>query len=243
MGARLKFVLLQARRAADPEREAERLLFADRLGIDPDQVVGHNLVESVPRASFLNTHDAILMGGSGDYYVSSGSFPEQERVFDVLRAVVDGPRPIFGSCFGFQMLTAALGGEVIHDPERMELGTYTIELTDAGQADEVFRVMPPSFPAQLGRKDRATRLPDGATHLAGSELCPLQAFRYRDRPIWATQFHPELDAATNLRRYMVYVENYEGHLSVAERSEVASRFRESSATTALLPRFLEIVFG
>lgn len=243
MAAQPKFVLLQARHAEDPEREAERRLFAERLGAGEDRVRGHNLVESVPELSFLHSHDAILVGGSGDFYVSDGRFPRQERLFDVLREVVDGPTPIFGSCFGFQMLTAALGGEVIHDPDQMELGTYTVELTEEGRADELFSVLPASFPAQLGRKDRALRLPEGATHLAGSELCPLQAFRYRDRPVWATQFHPELDAATNLRRFRVYVENYEGYLEEAERVEIGSRFHESTATVALLPRFLELIFG
>lgn len=243
MAAEPRFVLLQARRAEDPEREAERRLFAQRLGIDEDRVIGHNLVEGVPDLAFLHSHDAILVGGSGDFYVSDGRFPEQAQLFDVLREVVDGPTPIFGSCFGFQMLTAALGGEVIHDPSQMELGTYTVELTREGLRDELFSALPISFPAQLGRKDRALRLPEGATHLASSERCPFQAFRYGDRPVWATQFHPELDAATNLRRFRVYVESYEGYLEEAERVEIESRFHESPATAVLLPRFLDLIVG
>jgi len=239
--ATAKFLLLQARRPDDPEREAERRLFAQRLGTQEDQVSGHNLVESVPTLPYLHSHDAIFIGGSGDYYISDDSFPGQDRLFDVLRRLVDGPTPIFGSCFGFQMLTAALGGEVIHDPDQMELGTFPVELTAAGRADELFGVLPARFNAQLGRKDRARRLPDGAVHLAGSELCPLQALRYGDRPVWATQFHPELDAATNLRRFRVYVEGYAGYLDEAERVEIESRFSESSATEALLPRFVELI--
>jgi GMP synthase (glutamine-hydrolysing) len=235
-----KVLLLQARRPDDPEREAERLLFARQLEISEEQVASHNLIDGVPGTELMRAYDAILIGGSGDYYVSDGTFPEQDRVFDVLREAVEGPVPIFGSCFGFHLMTAALGGEIIHDPARIELGTYELELTDEGRRDELFGILPDGFLAQLGRKDRARRLPGGVDNLARSERCPLQGFRYGRRPVWATQFHPELDAKTNQRRYLVYVENYEGYLDEAERTEVMSRFRESPATAGLLPRFLEL---
>lgn len=243
MAPKPRVVLLQARREDDPERQAERLLFARRLDLPAEHVLGHNLVERVPDRRTLRDCDAILIGGSGDFYVSDGRFPRLERVFDALREAVEGPVPIFASCFGFHLMTAALGGEIIHDPAHIELGTYELELTEEGKKDELFGVLPDGFMAQLGRKDRARRLPEGATNLARSERCPLQGFRYRDRMIWATQFHPELDGGTNRRRYEVYLEGYEGCLSPAERTEVISRFRESPATAGMLPRFLELVLG
>jgi GMP synthase (glutamine-hydrolysing) len=241
MAALPKLVLLQARKAEDPELEGERRVFAHRLGVPDERVSSHNMVESVPDLRELRAHDAILVGGSGDYYVSNGQFPDQERLLEVLADAADGSTPIFASCFGFHLLTAALGGEIVHDPARIELGTYRVELTEAGREDELFGTLPPSFLAQLGRKDRATRLPPGAAHLARSERCPMQAFRLGDRPIWATQFHPELDAKTNRRRYMVYLESYESYLDEEARVNVASRFRESPATEELLRRFLSIV--
>ncbi len=241
MAALPRLLLLQARRAEDPELEAERLVFARRLGVPDEGVSSHNMVESVPDLGALRSHDAILIGGSGDYYVSNGQFPAQDRLLGVLAEAADGSTPIFASCFGFHLLTAALGGKVVHDPARIELGTYRVELTEAGRSDELFGTLPPSFLAQLGRKDRATRLPGGAAHLASSERCPMQAFRLGESPIWATQFHPELDAKTNRRRYMVYLESYESFLDEEARVNVASRFRESPATEELLRRFLDIV--
>lgn len=241
MAALPKLVLLQARRGEDPELEGERLVFARRLGVPEEQLASHNMVESVPELRELRAHDAILIGGSGDYYVSDGQFPDQQRLLEVIAEAADGTTPIFASCFGFHLLTAALGGEIVHDPARIELGTYRVELTPAGRSDDLLGTLPPSFLAQLGRKDRATRLPHGAAHLASSERCPIQAFRLGERPVWATQFHPELDATTNRRRYMVYLESYESYLDEEARVDVASRFRESPATEELLRRFLSIV--
>ena len=69
----------------------------------------------------------------------------------------------------------------------------------------------------------------------------MQAFRLGESSIWASQFHPELDAKTNRRRYMVYLESYESFLDDEAKVNVASRFRESPATEELLRRFLGIV--
>ena len=69
---------------------------------------------------------------------------------------------------------------------RSVITSYSIHYTklyDAG--------VPPTFCALQWHND-SFDLPPGATHLAGSRDCPVQAFRYRNA--WAVQFHPEVDA-------------------------------------------------
>lgn len=240
MVSRPRFLLLQARRPSDAELAGERQLFADCLGVPTSNVAGHNMVESLPPGCRDRSYDAILIGGSGDYYVSNGEFPRHRQLLERIRELAEGPTPIFASCFGFQLLTAALGGEVVHDPETMELGTYQVTLTAAGAEDELLGSLPGGFMAQLGRKDRAVRLPPGVENLARSERCPLQAFRLGPKPVWATQFHPELDAETNRGRYLAYLENYSGYLDEESREQVLARFRPSPATGVLLRRFVEV---
>ena len=99
------------------------------------------------------------------------------------------------------------------------------------------------FDAQMGRKDRASRLPAGVINLASSERNPYQALRVPGKPIWATQFHPELDLETNLERFFRYLEGYAELLSPEEQRLAAENFRESPHTEALLPGFLDLVFG
>ena len=138
---------------------------------------------------------------------------------------------------------ATLGGAVVHDPEQTEVGTYSVTLTSAGIDDEVLGLLPRRFKAQMGHKDRADQLPDGLLNLAESRRCKLQALRIPGKPIWATQFHPELSRETNLERYESYLDNYASVLRPEERASAVERFRDSPDTGVLLPRFLEVALG
>jgi GMP synthase (glutamine-hydrolysing) len=239
----LRILLLQARNEDDPMRLAERQSFAEKTGLQLDQIVPHDLLAGPPGLAALETHDALMVGGSGDYYVSNRSLPHFEAQMDFLREVVDRGHPMFASCFGFQILVAALGGEVTYDPESMEVGTYQLTVSEAGRVDPLMGRLPKVFDAQMGRKDRASRLPPGVVNLASSERNPYQALRVPDKPIWATQFHPELDLETNLERFFRYLEGYAELLSLEEQRLAAENFRESPHTEALLPGFLDLVFG
>jgi GMP synthase (glutamine-hydrolysing) len=121
------------------------------------------------------------------------------------------------------------------------VGTFDLELTDEGQADPLLGTLPARFEAQLGHNDRAASLPDGVVHLASSRLCAYQALRIPGKPIWATQFHPELDRETNLDRYRRYRANY--GVRVAENATAEDVFRESPESSGLLKDFLDLVFS
>ena len=237
-----RVLLLQARNPGDPVREEERLSFAEKSGLPLEQIVPWDLVEGPPEIADVLACDALMVGGSGDYYVSNRSLPRFMDQLALLAEVVDRGHPTFASCFGFQLLAEALGGKVIHDPASTEVGTYDLVLTQEGREDPLLGHLPPVFAAQMGRKDRAETLPPDVVHLAASERNPHQAFRVPGKPVWTTQFHPELDRETNFGRYMRYQEGYAGHLTAYEQEEAHSRFRPSPETETLLPRFLELVF-
>ena len=184
-----------------------------------------------------------MVGGAGDFYVSKGDLPHQESLFELLTELVESGHPMFASCFGFQCLVQAMGGRIIHDPASTEVGTYELTLTDRGQDDPLFGTLPSSFRAQLGRKDRASSYPDQFENLASSAACPYQALRVRGRPIWASQFHPELDREANLERFRRYMDGYAPHMNPQERQAAFDRFVESPDSCQLLRRFLTLIFG
>ncbi len=180
------------------------------------------------------------MGGSGAFSTLD-DHPWIHEFFSFLSDVVIPENiPTFASCFGFQSIVQAGGGQVVRDPSRAEVGTFEIEVTPEGASDSLFGAVSAGFPAQLGHKDHATRLPAGCIHLAGSERSPFQALRIDGTQIVATQFHPELDRAANLYRYQRYRDAYAGS-AADDDSEVVDGLLETPQATALLPRWAATV--
>ena len=239
----LKILLLQAREPDDPAGEDERIAFARKAHLPVEQIAPHDLLTGPPQLATIRRYDALMIGGSGDYYVSKENLPHFTALLDLLREVVAVGQPMLASCFGFQLLVKALGGQVVYDAGNMEVGTYDLTLTTAGCQDELFGGLPVQFRAQLGHKDRAVHLPPACVHLASSERTPFQALRVDAQPIWATQFHPELTVEENRKRFRQYLDGYAVHLSQQERDAALSRFQPSPETHFLIRRFLEVVFG
>lgn len=233
---------MQARLADDPMASHEHRCFVEHTGLAPDDIVCHDLCGGPPSRRKLAGYDAIMVGGAGDFHVSKGNLPNFAATLDFLREIVETGFPMFASCFGYQCIVAASGGEITYDPENTEVGTYEISVTDEGAEDSLFKILPRRLNAQMGHKDRATRHPSGYHNLAISEQSKLQAFRVPNQPIWATQFHPELNRKTNLERFRHYLDGYAGVMSAQERQARFDRFQESPETGELLPRFLSLVF-
>lgn len=239
----IKILLLQARTAEDTAKDEERASFAREVGVPPANVVPFDLLADTPTLAEVRRYDALMVGGSGDYYVSKGNLPGFTAVLALLNEVVAVGHPTFASCFGFQLLVQALGGRIVYDPDSMEVGTYPVTLTDEGRRDELFGTLPPVFPAQLGRKDRADLLPPGVVHLALSANARYQALRVPGKPIWATQFHPELDKEDNLKRFRRYMAGYTAVMTPEAIEESLSRFGDSPDAAKLLRGFVALVFG
>ncbi len=241
MQTRLKVLLLQARDRDDPMGEHERQCFVRHTGLAEPLIVPFDLLQGPPSFQKLKTFDVLMVGGSGDYYVANGSLPHFEASLDFFREVTTQGVPTYASCFGYQLLVAALGGKVIHDPENTEVGTYRVRLSDEAQNDELFSLLPGEFWAQFGHKDRASVQPEDIPNLAASDKSPLQALRIPGQPIWASQFHPELNRTTNLERYNHYIDGYGQYMSPKEIEEGLSRFRESPEVNELLRHFLRLI--
>ena len=181
-----------------------------------------------------------MVGGSGDYSVVKGGFEWHEPLLQMMRAIVAKQVPMFASCFGFQSLVQALGGELVSDPNLGEVGTTPIMLTETGKEDPLFGQLPEVFDAQLGHNDSALTIPDELILTARSERCPHQAVRHKSAPVVATQFHPELTDRDNIKRYLRYLNAYKSdEMTDAQATELAeSLHRPSPHANALIGKFL-----
>jgi GMP synthase (glutamine-hydrolysing) len=240
----MKILLLHARDPDDPSLTHEYECFVARSGEPADSFVQLNLTTHTPLGPELfDGVDCVMVGGSGAYSLTKGGADWFEPMLELMREIVARRVPLFASCFGFQALVVAMGGELRADPERAELGTYALTLTDAGRADPLFSELPDTFDVQLGHNDSVVSLPDGLVNLASTERCLYQSVRVPGAPIYATQFHPELTDKDNILRYMRYLEHYirPGETIEDARHRAYSMHRPSPDANAMIRRFLSLI--
>ena len=231
----LRYLLLQMRNGNDPMRAQEVGCFARALRCSKQQIEIFDLLQGAPSQARLAEFDCVLLGGSGDYSVASGG-TWLNAAMSTMQTLCETSKPTFASCWGCQAMARAMGGEVITDPERAEIGSVEVELTAEGQADHLFASLGARFFAQMGHQDRIAVLPEGAVRLARSELVENQAFCFPGKPIYCTQFHPELDRTSLLERLIAYPQ-YVEQISGLTIEEFAPSCRESPETDRLLYLF------
>ena len=236
-----RFLLLQVRNAADPIRAHEVQCFARCFDCGTGHIEVFDLLSGAPPVSLLDRADIVLLGGSGDHSVARGG-PWLPAALETMVELHDASKPTFASCWGFQAMARALGGEVVTDHGLAEVGTVLLELTSEGEADPVFGPLGKRFHAQIGHEDIVTALPPGATLLASSERVRNEAFRIEGKPIYATQFHPELsreDLIARIRRYPAYLP-LAGARTI---DELEAMTPETPHAEAILRRFVEHVMA
>jgi GMP synthase (glutamine-hydrolysing) len=252
MPAVLRHLLLQTRNSGDPMLAQEVRCFARALNCDMSAIRVFDLLSAGPSLATLNQADMVLLGGSGHYSaaesISEPGRPRPRvpdwlnRALDTMREIHAISKPTFASCWGFQAMARAMGGRCVNDLPNAEVGTIQLKLSDAGRADAVFGELPPEFAAQAGHEDHVVELPADAVLLASSYRVREQAFRFEGRPIYCTQFHPELDRQAMLERVMAYPE-YVGRIARVPFEEFVSTVRESPEANTLLRRFVHLVFS
>jgi GMP synthase (glutamine-hydrolysing) len=244
----LRYLLLQTRNAGDAMAPQEVRCFARALGTEPEAIEVFDLLSAVPSAEKLGQADMILLGGSGHYSAARTTIelgtPDRpqprndwlEQVFESLREVHRLAKPTFASCWGFQAMARAMGGDCINDLANAELGTIELSLTEAGEADPIFGRLPPNFTAQAGHEDHVVALPPDAVLLASSQQVREQAFRFVSKPIYCTQFHPEIDRISMLERVVAYPE-YVERIARMPYHNFVHAVRETPAANSLLRKF------
>ncbi len=202
-----RVLLISLRDPSDSMAEHEARCFAEHLQIARGSLQVHAMPTGWPD---LDGVDLVLFGGSGAYSVlDHPDVPWIKQGIDLLVEVVDRKVPAWASCFGFQGLALALGGEVRHDPSRQEMGAVWMQTTAEGRKDPIFGHLPAAgFWAQQGHQDCVDRLPAGVIHTARGDRVEHQALKVEGAPFWAAQFHPELTVQSTMDRARHYAERY-----------------------------------
>lgn len=109
-----------------------------------------------------------------------------------IRSALRAGRAVLGVCLGSQLMARALGAAV-RPGRAVEIGMTAISLTADGARDPVFGTCPGRFEV-FEWHGEVFDLPPECVALAGSEVAPVQAFRYRDRA-YGLLFHLEVELA------------------------------------------------
>lgn len=113
-----------------------------------------------------------------------------ERTAEWIRLAMAAHTPMFGVCYGHQLMADALGGKVGWLPDGREIGTQAITAHDVHAADGWMHGLPTAFPAHTTHRQAVLKPPPGSAVLARSARDPHQVLRYAPQAV-STQFHPE----------------------------------------------------
>ena len=147
---------------------------------------------SLPEGSSLEGYDGITITGSSLHVYNGG--PEVMRQIDLVRTALKTGTPLFGSCWGLQVITAAAGGSVRKNPKGRELGFGRgIRLTEAGRKHPMYAGKLDVFNAPTVHLDEVETLAPGTTVLATNAVSDVQSAEIRTNgsTAWAVQYHPE----------------------------------------------------
>lgn len=96
--------------------------------------------------------------------------------------------PVFGFCYGQQIMAATLGGAVGHT-EKGEYGPA--ELTREGSS-LVFGDTPDHQKVWMSHRDSVSCVPQGFSVTSSTDTCPIASMECAAKKLYATQFHPEV---------------------------------------------------
>jgi GMP synthase (glutamine-hydrolysing) len=239
----VKPYLLLSIRADDAAADNEYASFLARAGLGERDLRRVRLEQQALGDVDLRDWSGILLGGGPFNYTDpeDTKSPVQRRIeadLDALLDIVAGADfPFLGACYGIGALGRHQGAEIgrrYAEP----VGPTRVTLTPAGRRDPLLRGLPATFDAFTGHKEAVARLPGTAVRLASSPGCPVQAFRVGSN-VYATQFHPELDAAGMCTRIDVY--KHAGYFEPGQADELKALARRSNVThpAAILRGFIE----
>ncbi len=122
----------------------------------------------------------VLSGGPASVYADNA--PE----FDT--AILNLGIPVFGICYGFQVMAGSLGG-VVSQTGKSEYGRTDLE---ASTQSKVFNALPAKQRVWMSHGDAVTQAPPGFSICASTADTAIAAFENEGGNLAGVQFHPEV---------------------------------------------------
>jgi len=196
----------------------------------------HRHPDAVPDVS---RYDALIVLGGPQMPDEGDRYPHLRVEMRCIEQALARGMPLLGICLGAQLLAYTLGSGV-RALDRGEIGWYELSPTQQAPADPLFCALFEPHPV-FQWHGYTFDLPAGAVHLARTETCENQAFRY-GLNAYGMQFHLELDERL-INRWLNHPD-YQRDLQRQGRSDDVESIREQ--THRLIPQSISLseeVFG
>lgn len=128
----------------------------------------------------MNPKGIIFSGGPNSVY-GDGAFHCDEKIFEL-------GLPIFGICYGMQLMTMHFGGKVEKAKHR-EYGKAILKLENQSK---LFADLPEEQTVWMSHGDLVVEAPQDFTVDGTNPSCPIAAMSNEKRSMYAVQFHPEV---------------------------------------------------
>ena len=101
--------------------------------------------------------------------------------------------PILGICYGMQLISYSLGGNV-QKAEKREYGTTTVNFDNTSP---LFKGFSDKNDCLMSHTDFVEKLPEGFKKIADTSHCPIAGMANDEKKIYGIQFHPEVNHTQN----------------------------------------------
>ncbi len=128
----------------------------------------------------MNPKGIIFSGGPNSVY-GEGALHCDEKIFEL-------GLPIFGICYGMQLMTQHFGGKV----ERANHREYGKAVLKVENESKLYANLPEEQVVWMSHGDLVTDLPEGFVVDATSESCPIAGMSNEEKNLYGVQFHPEV---------------------------------------------------
>jgi GMP synthase (glutamine-hydrolysing) len=139
--------------------------------------------------------------------------------------------PVFGICYGEQLMCELLGGKVEAGHDR-EFGRAVIDVV---RPSPIFKGLDAKETVWMSHGDRVTSIPQGFDVIATSEGAPFAAIADETRKFYAVQFHPEVvhtkRGTDMIRNFLFEISGFKGDWSMASfRDEQVAKIKAQVGT-------------
>ena len=143
--------------------------------------------------SQIDDYDGYLISGSA--YGVYDEAPFIRRLIELIRQIHLAKKPLFGVCFGHQIIAHALGGRAQKYDNGWVLGTTEVTLTNLPnwvEEKDWAHAKNKTINLIHVHQDQVTKLPRGAERIGTNRHCRNAAFVIGDT-VFAVQGHPEFE--------------------------------------------------